>query len=148
MLSAFRSRGAASLVEAGKSLAGALHCNHIAASGVAAQRAFQTTSFKNSGGAITKADIEHATGLELAEMEAALEGYDLFGEDQAWLNAPTGTEENPVVVTSMFTERIVGASDPDDDSHVIWSVVKEGAAPKLIGGEYFILKQVGEPPHH
>ena len=39
------------------------------------------------------------------------------------LDAPFGTEDNPVVVPSEFGERIVGVADPDDDSLV-------GAAPR------------------
>ena len=34
------------------------------------------------------------------------------------LDAPFGTEDNPVVVPSEFSERIVGVADPDDDSLV------------------------------
>ena len=34
------------------------------------------------------------------------------------LDAPFGTEDNPVVVPSEHTERIVGVADPDDDSLV------------------------------
>ena len=34
------------------------------------------------------------------------------------LDAPFGTEDNPVVVPSEFGERIVGVADPDDDSLV------------------------------
>lgn len=37
------------------------------------------------------------------------------------VDAPWGTETNPVEVTSSFTERIVGVPDPADDS-IIWSV--------------------------
>lgn len=55
---------------------------------------------------------------------------------------PMGTLTNPVVVTSVATERIVGAVDPDDDSIVCWGIVKVGAPPKLIGDEYFVLKQI------
>jgi hypothetical protein len=34
------------------------------------------------------------------------------------LDAPWGTVDNPVQVTSAFSERIVGVPDPDDDSLV------------------------------
>mmetsp|Transcript_20663 Transcript_20663/g.39256 ORF Transcript_20663/g.39256 Transcript_20663/m.39256 type:complete len:148 (+) Transcript_20663:98-541(+) len=98
---------------------------------------------------VTEEDIEHATGIELRELEAAVAGKDLFlEEDSKWLNAPFGTLENPVVVTSMFTERIVGAVDPDDDSIVCWGLVKLGEAPVKIGDEFFVLKQIGESPQH
>ena len=42
------------------------------------------------------------------------------------LDAPFGTEENPVVVPSEFAERIVGVSDPDDDSLVSLAAVGVG----------------------
>lgn len=51
------------------------------------------------------------------ELEAKAKGI----EDpwrEAWLDAPFGTETNPVEVTSEFSERIVGVPDPDDDSLV------------------------------
>jgi hypothetical protein len=60
---------------------------------------------------------------------------------------PMGTLTNPVVVTSVATERIVGAVDPDDDSIVCWGIVKAGAPPKLIGDEYFVLKQIDGGGH-
>ena len=43
-----------------------------------------------------------------------------FPRPPAWrrLDAPFGTEDNPVVVPSEFGERIVGVADPDDDSLV------------------------------
>lgn len=87
-------------------------------------------------------EIEHATGLERAELEAKAKGVDPFHE--AWLDAPFGTETRPVEVTSEFEERIVGVPDPDDDSLVWWGVIKEGEPPKQIveGGEFFVLKRL------
>jgi Cytochrome c oxidase subunit Vb len=61
-------------------------------------------------------ELGHATGLERKELEGKLHGKDPFYE--AWLDAPFGTETNPVEVTSEFEERIVGVPDPDDDSLV------------------------------
>mmetsp|Transcript_9943 Transcript_9943/g.17068 ORF Transcript_9943/g.17068 Transcript_9943/m.17068 type:complete len:152 (-) Transcript_9943:534-989(-) len=122
-----------------------------AASRPVAIRAFHNTSFAASS-APTKVkaeDIEHATGLELAELEALVEGKDLFLDgDVKWLDAPFGTEANPVVVTSMFEERIVGATDPDDDSIVCWGIVRLGKPPVMIGAEYFVLKQIEGAGHH
>lgn len=58
--------------------------------------------------------------------------------------APFGTLEAPKEVPSLFSERIVGVVDPDDDSHVLWATIKEGEPPKQImeGGEYFVLKKL------
>ena len=54
--------------------------------------------------------------------------------------------DKPVEVTSFNTERIVGVPDPDDDSIVVWGIIKENEPPKQLveGGEYFVLKKV--PP--
>lgn len=108
-----------------------------------------TTSFASSG-AVTNldAEIEHATGLEKAQLESANKGVDLFHE--AWLDAPFGTETNPVEVTSEFSERIVGVPDPDDDSTVWWGVIEEGQPPKQIieGGEFFVLKRLPSSGGH
>lgn len=42
----------------------------------------------SSGGVVTADDIEHATGLELAELEKAVKGEDLFTDsDAVWLNS-------------------------------------------------------------
>jgi hypothetical protein len=63
---------------------------------------------------------------------------------------PLGTLEKPKEVPSYYNERIVGVVDPDDDSHLIWSTVKAGEAPKQIieGGEYFVLKKLEGGPSH
>lgn len=89
-------------------------------------------------------DFEIATGLELKELEAAAKGVDYFAEDYKWIHDPVGTEENPVVVTSSFSSRIVGATDPDDDSIIEWAEVKEGEPPLKIGAEWFVLKRVAD----
>jgi cytochrome c oxidase subunit 5b len=94
--------------------------------------------------------MEHATGLELAEREGKARGVDIFTEGEAWLNAPFGTPEKPVVVTSSFSERIVGVTDPEDDSIVIWDFIREGEPPKQVveNGEYFVLKKIDNPEDH
>ena len=68
--------------------------------------------------------------------------------DAPWLNSPAGTLENPVEVTSTLPTRIVGATDPDDDSIVCWGLLEEGKPPLQIGGEWFVLKRTGEAAHH
>mmetsp|Transcript_11233 Transcript_11233/g.41126 ORF Transcript_11233/g.41126 Transcript_11233/m.41126 type:complete len:187 (+) Transcript_11233:181-741(+) len=93
-----------------------------------------------------KAELEHATGLERMELEAAVQGASLF--DEAWVNAPFGTEENPVKVPSMFAERIIGVTDPDDDSHVIWGVLREGERLVLCGQHFELERVTGEAAHH
>ena len=87
------------------------------------------------------AEIEHATGLERKQLESERKGVDLFHEP--WLDAPFGTETNPVEVTSAFAERVVGVPDAEDDSTIWWGTLKAGEPPKQItqNGEYFVLKQ-------
>lgn len=85
-----------------------------------------------------------------AELESLSRSEDPWHE--AWLDAPAGTEENPVEVTSAFAERIVGVTDPDDESLIWWGIIEEGQPPKQIieGGEFFVLKRIPDPTggHH
>ena len=66
------------------------------------------------------------------------------------LNAPWGTEDNPVEVTSSLHERIVGVPDPYDDSIIWWGTIEEGQPPKQIvdTGEFFVLKKVSASEGH
>ena len=66
------------------------------------------------------------------------------------LNAPWGTEDNPVQVTSSLAERIVGVPDPYDDSIIWWGTIEEGQPPKQIvdTGEFFVLKRVPADDGH
>ncbi len=54
----------------------------------------------------------------------------------AFLSAPNGTKEEPCVVTSSMPYRIVGATDPDDDSSVHWGRVGAGKPAVTIGEEW------------
>lgn len=45
-----------------------------------------------------------------------------------------------MVVTSSMPYRIVGATDPDDDSIVHWGRVEAGKPPVKIGEEWFVHK--------
>jgi ABC-type Fe3+ transport system permease subunit len=47
-------------------------------------------------------------------------------------------------VPALLNERIIGVTDPEDDTLVIWGVIREGEAPKQLvaGGEFFVLKKV------
>jgi cytochrome c oxidase subunit 5b len=55
-----------------------------------------------------------------------------------------GTEDNPIQVPALLEERIIGVTDPEDDTLVIWGVIREGEPPKQLvaGGEFFVLKKV------
>lgn len=45
-------------------------------------------------------------------------------------------------------ERIIGVTDPEDDTLVIWGIIREGEPPKQLvaGGEFFSLKRVDRVP--
>ena len=51
------------------------------------------------------------------------------------LDAPWGTAEKPVEVTSAFSERIVGVPDPYDDS-IVWRAHKAATCATLCGFAY------------
>lgn len=55
-----------------------------------------------------------------------------------------GTEEDPIVVPSLESERIIGVTDPEDETLVVWGILKENEAPRqfIEGGEFYILKTV------
>ena len=104
--------------------------------------------FASQASELMDAEIDHATGLEREELEAAKRGVEMFHE--AWLDAPFGTEANPVEVTSEFSERVVGVPDVEDDSTIWWGVLKEGEGPKQIteGGEFLVLKKLPSSGGH
>lgn len=45
-------------------------------------------------------------------------------------------------------ERIIGVTDPEDDTLVIWGIIREGEPPRQLvaGGEFFTLKRVDRVP--
>eukprot|EP00010_Vexillifera_abyssalis_P008657 CAMPEP_0201546122 /NCGR_PEP_ID=MMETSP0173_2-20130828/2511_1 /ASSEMBLY_ACC=CAM_ASM_000268 /TAXON_ID=218659 /ORGANISM="Vexillifera sp., Strain DIVA3 564/2" /LENGTH=133 /DNA_ID=CAMNT_0047954719 /DNA_START=9 /DNA_END=410 /DNA_ORIENTATION=- len=76
----------------------------------------------SSVGQLSKEDIndeaEHATGLEKKEIVLEeQEGKNIFGPSK--LTGPFGTLTEPVVVPSVFKERIVGCLGSDDHPHDI-----------------------------
>lgn len=111
-----------------------------------AAREFRSSSAQRSDPVKTEG-VEHATGLELKELDAAAKGVDYFGQDFKWLDTPFGTLENPVQVTSSLPSRIVGATDAMDDSIIHWGLVEEGKGPVQIGEEFFVLKRVKDDHH-
>jgi len=91
-------------------------------------------------------DFEHSTGLYRAELEGLAQGKDIF-DHYDFTRAPKGTKESPCVVTSEMDYRVVGVTDPDDDSIVIWGRLEEGKGPMLIGDEWFVHKRIGGGGH-
>jgi cytochrome c oxidase subunit 5b len=59
-----------------------------------------------------------------------------------------GTAATPIHVPSVDSERIIGVVDPEDDTLVLWGIIKEGEPPKQLvqGGEFFVLRRAAYVP--
>ena len=84
-------------------------------------------------------------------MEQKSGGFEIYGYACVCCRitkAFAGTPEDPVVVDSAYTERIVGVPDPEDDCLVIWGLIKAGEPPRQLveDGEYFVLKTITPEP--
>ena len=55
-----------------------------------------------------------------------------------------GTEDDPIFVPSLEPERIIGVTDPEDETLVVWGILKEGEPPRQFveNGEFYVLKMV------
>ena len=55
-----------------------------------------------------------------------------------------GTEEDPIMVPSLEVERIIGVTDPEDDTLVVWGILKAGEPPRqfIENGEFYVLQLV------
>ncbi|KAJ1489363.1 cytochrome c oxidase subunit VB-domain-containing protein [Baffinella frigidus] len=75
---------------------------------------------------VVPSNFDQATGLERAEMLAEMEGRSIFEEAPI---GPFGTAENPVMVESIFEERIMGCpgdcggGDTRNNNNVRWFVI-------------------------
>jgi cytochrome c oxidase subunit 5b len=68
-------------------------------------------------------DLEHATGIERAELLAKLEGKELFELGPLTITA-FGTKKDPVMVKSVATTRLVGCTGFPIESHeTVWLLV-------------------------
>ncbi|GIL81712.1 hypothetical protein Vretimale_1352 [Volvox reticuliferus] len=75
--------------------------------------------------------------------------YRPLGDKELWHEAwmyedKFGTEDDPIVVPSLEPERIIGVTDPEDETLVVWGILKEGEAPRQFveNGEFYVLKMV------
>lgn len=69
--------------------------------------------------------------------------------DEAWAYEDRfGTAEAPIVVPSVEAERIIGVTDPEDDTLVIWGILRENDPPRQLveGGEFYVLQRVDFVP--
>ncbi|EKX54599.1 hypothetical protein GUITHDRAFT_160714 [Guillardia theta CCMP2712] len=75
---------------------------------------------------VVPTNLDQATGLERAEMLAEMNGEKIFDEHMI---TPFGTKENPVVIESIFDERIVGcpgdcaSGDTRNNNEIRWFLV-------------------------
>ncbi|KAG2497777.1 hypothetical protein HYH03_004049 [Edaphochlamys debaryana] len=75
--------------------------------------------------------------------------YRPLGDKELWHEAwmyedKFGTEEDPIQVPSLESERIIGVTDPEDETMVVWGILKEGEPPRQFveNGEFYVLKLV------
>lgn len=64
---------------------------------------------------------------------------------EAWMYEDKfGTEEDPILVPSLESERIIGVTDPEDDNLVVWGILRENEAPRqfIENGEFYLLQTV------
>eukprot|EP00249_Psilotum_nudum_P002325 c15312_g1_i1 orf=319-789(+) len=94
-----------------------------------------------------------ATGLELEELKAELEGRKLFDLDPP--RGPFGTKESPAMIDSYLDERIVGCcgGENEDEHDVVWFNLKKGETYECtVCSQVFQLRVIGAggPPggHH
>mmetsp|Transcript_62168 Transcript_62168/g.86417 ORF Transcript_62168/g.86417 Transcript_62168/m.86417 type:complete len:141 (+) Transcript_62168:69-491(+) len=90
-------------------------------------------------------DEKQATGLEKIELDAIAEGKEVYGESV--LRGPFGTPENPVIVQSVFHNRIVGCVGGKHNEHeLIWhNVSHEKPLVCLECGQVFKLERIEDP---
>ncbi|WFD33995.1 Cytochrome c oxidase subunit 4 [Malassezia cuniculi] len=91
-------------------------------------------------------DEQQATGIERFELLGRLQGVDVF--DQTPLDSSrVGTVADPIIVESMYPERIVGCTGVPADSHeTIWVKLDRDVPHRRC---VFHLEFIGpEPEHH
>eukprot|EP00281_Chroomonas_sp_CCMP1168_P021120 CAMPEP_0206234842 /NCGR_PEP_ID=MMETSP0047_2-20121206/12812_1 /ASSEMBLY_ACC=CAM_ASM_000192 /TAXON_ID=195065 /ORGANISM="Chroomonas mesostigmatica_cf, Strain CCMP1168" /LENGTH=153 /DNA_ID=CAMNT_0053658967 /DNA_START=45 /DNA_END=506 /DNA_ORIENTATION=- len=95
---------------------------------------------------IIPGNIDQATGLERAEMLAEMEGKQIFEDGMV---GPFGTAENPVMVESIYDERIVGCpggcadGDTSINNEMRWFVVTSKAPYKCpTCSQVFAIKKI------
>ncbi|KAG8379868.1 hypothetical protein BUALT_Bualt07G0134100 [Buddleja alternifolia] len=85
-----------------------------------------------------------ATGHELEELEAELQGKDILEIDHP--SGPFGTKEAPAVVKSYYDRRIVGCPgvEGEDEHDVVWFWLEKGKPHECpVCSQYFELEVVG-----
>uniref|UniRef100_A0A383VS76 Uncharacterized protein n=1 Tax=Tetradesmus obliquus TaxID=3088 RepID=A0A383VS76_TETOB len=104
-----------------------------------------------TAGAVTTADEKNAHLVDKDIWDEAWAYEPRFGTADNPIQVPApayeprfGTADNPIQVPALLGERIIGVTDPEDDTLVIWGVIREGEPPKQLvaGGEFFVLKKV------
>ena len=86
-----------------------------------------------------------ATGLELEELEAELQGKKRFDMDPPV--GPFGTKEAPAVIESYYNKRIVGCpgGEGEDEHDVVWFWLKKDEPHECpVCSQYFVLKVIGD----
>merc|ERR1712100_330971 len=73
-----------------------------------------------------EADFDHITGPEAEEQ--SFKAQSVLPHGETYLSGPFGTPENPVIVRSVFAERVIGCMGGEGDhAHdLLWHVVRVG----------------------
>ncbi|NP_001165813.1 cytochrome c oxidase subunit 5B, mitochondrial [Nasonia vitripennis] len=82
--------------------------------------------------------LDHATGIEKAEMLAELAGNDDPFDTKVMKRGP-GTKECPNLVGSFFKSRLVGCICEEDQLHVNWMWLHKGKPRRCECGHWFKL---------
>lgn len=111
------------------------------------QRYYSEQPIVGTGGEAGKVptDFEQATGLERLELLASYRGEKIFLDQELVINEK-GTMKKPVMVDSLFEDRIVGCSGfPKGDHELIWMEVhKDKVGRCLECGQVFKLNIVSQ----
>jgi hypothetical protein len=74
---------------------------------------------------IVAPDSEQATGARKEELEAEAAGETRFNREPLRVGAQVGTKENPILVPSQMSERVVGLTEPHRETPR-WFVMMQG----------------------
>ncbi|KAJ8688497.1 hypothetical protein QAD02_024292 [Eretmocerus hayati] len=82
--------------------------------------------------------LDHATGLEKAEMIARLQGND-DPFDTKMMKMGPGTKDCPNLVGSYFNSRLIGCICEEDQCHINWMWLHKGQPRRCECGHWFKL---------
>ncbi|XP_023246792.1 cytochrome c oxidase subunit 5B, mitochondrial isoform X2 [Copidosoma floridanum] len=100
------------------------------------RRPFYMSACQGDGGFADP--LDHATGLEKAELLAHLAGNDDPFDTKVMKRGP-GTKDKPNLVGSYFKSRLVGCVCEEDQMHINWMWLHKGQPRRCECGHWFKL---------